>query len=215
MEQAFHIFAYLDNIDKSNIVFDLSNPEIPESCFVKADWKEFYLYAVEPISPTAPEAQVNVAQLHFIVDANHANSKVMIIYHTRILILLNRAPIMWYSRNKNMIEKWSFGCKCFAIKEAAEMIRSLIYKPWMFGIPMDGTTDVFYDNQSILNSYQMPTSILNKKNLAICYQLVREFCAVGVTRVAWGSGRTNLAGVLTKLLPASKKREICGKFIRR
>ena len=31
MEQVFHIFAHLDKIDKSKILFDLSNTEIPES----------------------------------------------------------------------------------------------------------------------------------------------------------------------------------------
>ena len=46
MEQAFHIFAYLENIDKSKIVFGWSNPKVPESRFVKSDWKKFYPDAV-------------------------------------------------------------------------------------------------------------------------------------------------------------------------
>ena len=60
MEQALHLFTYLDKVQISNIVFDLSNTEIPESCFVESDWKEFCPDVEEPISPNSPEAQVNV-----------------------------------------------------------------------------------------------------------------------------------------------------------
>ena len=56
MEQSFHTFAYLENIDKSKIVFDSPITEISESCFVKADWKDLYPDEVEPISPNAPDA---------------------------------------------------------------------------------------------------------------------------------------------------------------
>ena len=52
----------------------------------------------------------------------------------------------------------------------------------------------------------MPASTLKKKHLAICYHLVRELCAVGVIRVAWESGKTNLADVLKNLMPDSKKK---------
>ena len=37
MEQGLHMFVYLENIEKYNILFYLSIPEIPESLFVKTD----------------------------------------------------------------------------------------------------------------------------------------------------------------------------------
>ena len=215
LEQAFHIFAYLDQIGKSRIVFDSTEPDISEARFVKADWKEFYPDAEEPISPNVPEARGNSANLHCFVDADHAGDKITRRSHTGILIFLNRAPIMWYSKRQNTIETSSFGSEFVAIKTAAEIIRGLRYKLRMFGIPMDGPTNVFCDNQSVCNNTQMPASTLKKKHLAICYHLVRELCAANVIRVAWENGQTNLADVLTKLMPASKKKEICGKFMRR
>ena len=44
------------------------------------------------------------------------------------------------------------------------MIRGLIYKLWVFEIPIDGPTNVVCDNQSVCNNAQMPTSILKKKS---------------------------------------------------
>ena len=60
----------------------------------------------------------------------------------------------------------------------------------------------------------MPVSTLKRKSLVICYHLVREICTTGVMRVAWDRAKTNLAEVLTKLMPDSKKKYICGKFMR-
>ena len=64
MQQAFHIFAYIDQVNLSKTVFDFSNSEIPESRFVKADWKDFYLDVDGPASIIALETWVNGAHLH-------------------------------------------------------------------------------------------------------------------------------------------------------
>lgn len=49
----------------------------------------------------------------------------------------------------------------------------------MFGVPVDGPTMVFCDNQSVTNNVSIPTSLLNKKRNAICYHKVRECVASG------------------------------------
>ena len=48
-----------------------------------------------------------------------------------------------------MIETLPFGSEYVAIKTASKMIRGLSYKLQMFGLPMDGTTNLFFDNQSV------------------------------------------------------------------
>ena len=83
---------------------------------MKSDWKYFYLDAEEPISTNALEARGNVPHIHFFVDANHVREKVTRRYHTGILILINQAPIMCYSKQENMIDKFSFGSEFVAIK---------------------------------------------------------------------------------------------------
>ena len=54
-----------------------------------------------------------------------------------------------------------------------------------------------------------------KKHIYICYHLVRELSMSDAIRVARDSVNTNLVDVLTKSMTASKKRDICGKFMKR
>ena len=122
---------------------------------------------------------------------------------------------MWYSKRQNTIEILLFVSEFVAIKTSAEMIRGLRYKLRMFGITMGGTTNVFCDNQSVCNNSQRNYFILNKKHISICYHIARELCTAEVMRVEWWSGKTNLADVLTKLMPDSNKNDTCGKFMRR
>ena len=80
---------------------------------------------------------------------------------------------------------------------------------------MNSPINVFCDNQSVFNNDHMPASTLKKKNLSMCYHLVRELCVARVIRVAWESDKANLLDMLPKLMPFSNKKNICGKFMRR
>ena len=52
------------------------------------------------------------------------------------------------------------------------MIEGLSYKLRMFGVPIDGPSDVFCDNQSVVTNVSIPSSLLNKKHNFICYHRV-------------------------------------------
>ena len=51
------------------------------------------------------------------------------------------------------------------------------YKLRMMGIPIMRPTNIFCDNQSVVNNSTKPESVLKKKHLSICYHEVRECCA--------------------------------------
>ena len=80
------------------MVFDDTKATIAESKFVKQDWTEFYHDAKENIPPNALEARGNTVQLNCFVDADHAGDCITHRSHTGILIFLNRAPIVWFSK---------------------------------------------------------------------------------------------------------------------
>jgi RPA family protein len=84
------------------------------------------------------------------------------------------------------------------------MIEGLRYKLRMMGIEVDGTTNVFCDNDSVVKNSTRPESTLKKKHNAISYHRVREAQAAGIVRIAKEDGETNLADVLTKCLPAPR-----------
>jgi len=208
LEQVFHIFAYLKKHGRSAIVFDDTLPEIDENRFQKCDWEEFYPGAREVTPPNAPELQGNTMKMSCFVDADHAGCRVTRRSHTGILLFLNRAPIMWYSKQQNTVETSTFGSEFIALKTAIEMIEGLRYKLRMMGIEVDGSTDVFCDNESVVKNSTRPESALKKKHNAISYHRVREAQAAGIVRIAHEDGDTNLADLLTKCLAAPRLKEL-------
>ena len=208
LEQVFHIFAFLKQHGRSNLVFDDSRPTFDESRFLKCDWEEFYPGAREVTPPNAPELRGKSVVMTCFVDADHAGCRVTRRSHTGILIFLNRAPIMWYSKRQNTVETSTFGSEFIALKTATEMIEGLRYKLRMMGIEVDGSTNVFCDNESVVKNSTRPESTLKKKHNAISYHRVREAQAAGIIRVAKEDGVTNLADVLTKCLPAPRLKEL-------
>ena len=201
LEQTLHIFAYLKKYDKSAIVFDDTTPDFDESRFTRPDWSEYYPDAAEPIPPNAPAPRGNAVTTTCFVDADHAGCRVTRHSQTGVLLFLQRAPIMWYSKRQNTVETSTFGSEFVAMKTAIEMIEAFRYKLRMMGIPLDGETNVFCDNESVFKNSTQPESVLKKKHNAVAYHRTREAQAAGLVRIAWEEGETNLADILTKLLP--------------
>ena len=106
------------------------------------------------------------------MDTDHAGNLLTSRSHTGIIIFVNNSPIMWYSKCQNSVESTSFGSKFIALRISIEMIEGLRYKLRMFGVPIDGPADVFFDNQSGVTNVSIPSSVLNKKHNSIFYHRV-------------------------------------------
>ena len=90
------------------------------------------------------------------------------------------------------------------MKTAVEMVEGLRCKLRMMGIEIDGSTNVFCDNESVVKNTTRPESMLKKKHNAIAYHRVREAQAADIVRIAHEDGEPNLADVLTKCLPGPR-----------
>jgi len=75
--------------------------------------------------------------------------------------LLGKVPISWYSKWQNTVESFTFGSEFIALRIAVEKCQSLRYKLRMFGVPIEGPSLVFCDNQSVTNNVSVPTSLLS------------------------------------------------------
>ena len=181
-----------------------------ESRFQPRDWSDFYPDAREELPPNMPEPRGKPVQINCYVDADHAGDVVSRRSHTGIIILVNRAPIIWYSKRQNTVETSTFGSEFIAMRIATELVEGLRYKLRMFGVPLDGPANVFGDNQSVINNASMPESPLKKKHVAICYHRVREACASGTIRIAKEDTASNIADLLTKNLDRQRHRTLAG-----
>ena len=104
------------------------------------------------------------------------------------------------SKKQGSCETSTFGSEFVAMKQCCEYLRGLRYKLRMMGIPVEGPTYIFGDNQSVLYNTSIPESTLQKKAQSICYHFVRE----GVAKNEWLTGyvnaKENPVGILTKPL---------------
>ena len=86
---------------------------------------------------------------HCFVDAKHAADKVTRRSQTGILIFCNRSPILWFSKRQKSVESSTFGSEFTALKNAVDLVTTIRYKLRMFGVPVDGPTDMFCDNKAV------------------------------------------------------------------
>jgi hypothetical protein len=82
----------------------------------------------------------------------------------------------------------------------------------MFGIPIDGPTNVLGDNESVVNSASKVEAWLNKKHNAICFHTVREASAAKWIRVGWEPTATNIADIFTKMLDTMQWRYLLSRI---
>ena len=78
----------------------------------------------------------------------------------------------------------------------------------MFGIPINGYTNVFCDNEAVFKNASIAESRLTKKHNSICFHRVREAVAAGILMPFKVSSNFNLSDILTKALPGEKRLEL-------
>ena len=86
------------------------------------------------------------------------------------------------------------------------------FKLGMFGIPINGTTDVLCDNQNVVKNVSKFKSTLDKKHASIAYHAVRWAVAAGIMRVGKVHKDENLADAFTKRLSATKHDYLFGNW---
>jgi len=213
LAQVLHIFSFLKAHLNSHLVFDPNYVAWENASFKKYDWREFYSDAKEAIPPNAPSPRGHPVEINAFVDANHAGNKVTRQSHTGILIYLNCAPIVWYSKAQTTVETSTFGSEFIAMRILVEILEAMRYKLRMLGVPIDGRSNVFCNNKSVVTNVTIPTSTLKKKHNSIAYHRVREAVAAGILQVAKVHSSENLADLLTKSLPGVTLKKLIQKIL--
>ncbi len=115
LKQVFHIFAYLKCHENSNIVFDPNHIAWESEPFVQGEWSEFYKDAKEHLPSNAPSPRGHAVQVNAFIDSDHAGNRINGRSHTGILIYLNCAPVIWYSKGQSTVEPSTFGSEYVAL----------------------------------------------------------------------------------------------------
>ena len=198
-----------------NIVLDPWPVPLDENAFANVElsaWRDFYGDVAEELPPKMPAPLGNTLDITCFVDSDHAGNVVTQRSHTGIIIFLNNAPVIWFSKKQNTVESSSFGSEFVALRIAQDLIVGLWYKLRMFGVPIIGPASVLCDNQGVVKNTSLPNSVLSKRHNAINYNVVREAVAAGIIRVGKEDGQTNLADAFTKMLPRNRRFDLFSRI---
>ena len=183
----------------------MSDEESPER---RAElMKHLYPDADNPTPPGMPSPRGNSVDINVFVDADHAGNKITRRSHTGIIIYVNSAPIIWFSKRQNNVESATFGSEFIALKTALDLVEGLTYKLKMLGIPISGPARIFCDNDAVVRSGSFPEVVLKKKTLSIAFHRIREAVASSKILLYYEKSQSNIADLFTKPLPKEKQRE--------
>ena len=121
-------------------------------------------------------------------------------------------PIIWFGKRQNSVEASTFGSELTAMKNSVEIIEALRYKLRMFGVPIDGSSNIFCDNGAVCVNTTRPELTLPKNHHNISYHCAREAVAAGTVRVSKEHTSTNLADIFTKTMAAPNLKGLMEKF---
>ena len=209
LDAAYGIIAYLKKHADSNMVFDDKDVQTDTRAFHNTDWtKSIYGDITEELPPNMPEPRGRPVRMSCFVDASHAGDLLTRRSHTGFIIFLNNAPIDWYSKRQNTVESSTFGSELVAMRTAIERVKALRIKLRLLGIPIEGPTNIFCDNDSVVKTASKVETKCNKKHQSICFHVVREAAAARWILVGKEPTQTNTADLFTKCLDTMTRRRL-------
>ena len=141
-------------------------------------------------------------------DADHAGNIITRRSHTGIIEYINSAPVIWYSKRNNTVETSTFGSEIIALKIAVEMVKALVYRLRMFGVPIQEETRMFCDHMSVVNSGPRPDCRLKKKHNSILFHKIREAVSTGEILINYEISETDIVDLLTKELSFERRNKL-------
>jgi hypothetical protein len=156
LDQLYRMSGYFKKYPKHKFAFDAMQPKINERIFKKHDWHKFYRGITEAIPYNMPVPRGNAMSTHCFVDVSHGSDRAtMRRSQTGILIFCNKAPmILWHSKRQNTVKVSTFGSEFQAMKNTVELVEALCrYKLPMFGVPIDGPTNLLQQRGSLQQEY--------------------------------------------------------------
>jgi len=199
LDRLRRMYGYLKNTKKGATRYRTGFVDHSDLPNITYDWMRTVYGDVKEILPRdAPTPKGPPICLTTYKDAN--------LYHdfltgralTGVLHLLNGTPIDWFCKRQATVETATYGSEFVAARIAVEQIIDLRHSLRYLGANISGPAYLFGDNQSVVTSSTIPSSVLSKRSSALNYHSVREAVAAKVIRFHHVPGKSNPADILSK-----------------
>jgi hypothetical protein len=199
LDRCKRIYGYLYKMRNGVIRIRVEEPDfsgIPEKVY---DWEQsVYAGAEEMIAHDCPPPLGKPVVLTTFVDANLYHDLVTGRAVTGILHMFNKTVVDWYSKKQATVETATYGAEFVAARTAMEQIIDLRIELRYLGVEIKGSTMMFGDNESVVNSSSIPHARLHKRHNALSFHRVREGIAAGIAKFHHVGSSSNPADILSK-----------------
>ena len=117
---------------------------------------------------------------------------------TGIIHLINGTPIDAFSKKQSTVETATYGSEFVAARTCVEQIMDLRHTLRYLGVPIQGRSWMFGDNESVVNSSSRPDAKLHKRHVALSFHRVREAIAANLVSFIHIRGTANPADIVSK-----------------
>jgi hypothetical protein len=202
LERLKRMYGYIKKNPDGAIRFRTKIPDHEsQGTPVMFDWSQtVYGNCIEELPPDMPIPKGKVMRITTYQDANLYHDMVTGRAMSGVLHFINQTPIFWFAKKQKVVETATYGSEFMVARQAVEQIMDLRYTLRMMGIPIDGPAWMFGDNQSVITSSTIPSSVLNKRHNALSYHRVRESIASGIIHFMHIEGQCNPSDIFTKYL---------------
>jgi len=154
--------------------------------------------AEEETLPDSPKPKGKSTTVTSYFDANLHHDVISGKAVTGILHLFNQTPVDWFSKFQSAVETAAFGSEHVAARTCTEQIINLRLTLRCLGVPINGRTVVFGDNESVINSAAIPHSKMHKRWVALSHHRVRWAVAADIINIHHVPSKENSADTLSK-----------------
>ena len=183
LDRVKRIHGYLSRFRGAAIRIRTDMPDYSDLQEYIYDWQDTcYKGAKEPIPDNAPKPLGKPVRTTSFVDANLYHDLVNGRSVTGILHMVNQTPIDWFSKLQATVETATYGSEFVATRQCVEQIIDLRLTLRYLGVPIEGSSYLFGDNKSVVDSSTMPHGKLHKRHHALSFHKTREAVAAGIVR---------------------------------
>jgi len=199
LDHVKHVIGYLSKFKHGVIRICTDKPNCSNIPKKEYDWFcTCYVGAREGIPEDCPTPRGNSVIATTCVEANLFHDMISGQSVTGILHLLNMTPVDWYSKLQTTVETATFGSEYVAACTATEQILDLRLTLCCLGVPLDGPSFMFGDNESAVNKGFCSPLQLHERHNDLSYHCNWEAIAADVTRFHHIVGTTNPVDILSK-----------------
>jgi len=199
MDRAKRICGYLLKMRDACIRFRVGLPDYSDVTAPVFDWAEsVYGSPVIETPRDAPLPRGKPVILTHYVDANLYHCMLTGRSVTGIIHMINGTPIEAFTKKQSTVETATYGSEFVAARTCVEQIMDLRLTLTYLGVPIQGRSWMFGDNESVVNSSTRPESKLHKRHVALSFHRVREAIASNILSFIHISGTTNPADIVSK-----------------